>query len=179
MLSKDVIELALQVLETAAVVIGVVFALLQVRALKVQHEVQGGAALLNSLQSRDTGSTALLLYALPDGLDGAALKQRLGADFDAVIALASMFESLGPLVARGHVPVEIYADYYRGLTVLCWRRLRRYVEEERAAAGWSNLFEWLQWLAERMDERAPLARDVPAFERYRDWRSPADFPSSG
>jgi len=52
--------------------------------------------------------------------------------------------------------------------VVCWRKLRRYVEEQRAS-GWTNLFEWFQWLAEQMAKRAPLDHDIPAFERWRDW----------
>ena len=129
--------------------------------------------MLQSLQSPDTGSTMLLLVGLPDGLSASELKARLGDDLDAVMALASMFESLGPLVSRGQVPIEIYADYYRGATVVCWGKLQRFVEEQRLS-GWTNLFEWFQWLAERMAERLPLKEDVPAFERLRGWRNAGD-----
>jgi hypothetical protein len=159
----------LQGFQTIAVLVGVVFGLIELRQIKRQREVQAGAAMLQSLQTPDTGSTMLLLVGLPDDLPGGDLKARLGSEFDAVVALASMFESLGPLVARGHVPIDIYADYYRGATVVCWRKIRRYVEEQRAG-GWSNLFEWFQWLAEQMAKRAPLDSDIPAFERWRDWQ---------
>jgi hypothetical protein len=91
-----------------------------------------------------------------------------------VIGALSMFEALGPLVARGHVPIEMYADFYRGVTVLCWRKLRRSIEEQRAL-GWPNLFEWLQWLAERMEERLPASEDRPAFERYASWTHSGDY----
>ena len=47
--------------------------------------------------------------------------------------------------------------------------------EERRRQGWHNLFEWLQWLAERMEERGDLASDIPAFERFRKWKSGADY----
>jgi hypothetical protein len=158
----------LQAIQTAAVLVGVVFGLVQLRQFRRQREAEAGAAMLQSLQSADAGASMLILAGLPDDLTGAELKARLGADFDAVIGLASMFESLGPLVARGHVPIDIYEDYYRGATVICWRKLRRYIEDERFS-GWTNLFEWFQWLAERMAERAPLDRDVPAYERFRRW----------
>lgn len=168
------IEIALQALETAAVLVGVGFGLIQLGELKRQHEVQAGAAMLQSLQAPDAGRTMLLLVALPDDLSGADLRQRLGEDLDTVIALASMFESLGPLVARGHVPLDIYAEYYRGATVVCWRKLRRYVAEQRAS-GWSNLFEWFEWLAGRMTAIAPLASDVRAAARMPDWRGKGDY----
>lgn len=158
----------LQAIQTVAVLVGVVFGLVQLRQFRHERDVQAGAAMLQSLQQPDTGAAMLLLASLPDDLSGDELKARLGKDFDAVIALASMFESLGPLVARGHVPIDIYEDYYRGATVICWGKLRRHIEESRGS-GWTNLFEWFQWLAERMAERAPLGKDIPAYERFRRW----------
>lgn len=163
----------LQALQTIAVLVGIIFGLVELRQLKVQREVQAGAAMLQSLQTPDTGRAMLLLASLPDDLPAGELKVRLGEDWGAVIALASMFESLGPLVSRGHVPIEIYEDYYRGATVICWAKLRRYVDEQRRG-GWTNLFEWFQWLAERMAQRMPLQDDVPAFERLRNWRHAED-----
>jgi len=65
-------------------------------------------------------------------------------------------------------------DFHRGVTVLCWKKLRRYVEEQRQA-GWPSLFEWLQWLAERMDERRATSSDVPAFERFKNWNYSGDY----
>lgn len=170
----DAAALALQVIQTLAVLVGVVFGLIQLRQIKHQQEAAAGAAMLQSLQSTDAGSTALLLVELPDDLPGGELKQRLGGDFDRVIALASMFESVGPLVARGQVPIDIYADFYRGATVLCWRKLRRYIAERRNA-GWTNLFEWFEWLSDQMDRRTPLHSDVPASVAFAEWRSAADF----
>ncbi len=166
--------LALQFLETAAILVGVVFGLFQLRQLRIQHDVQGGAELLRSMQSPETASAALALFDLPDNLPSNELKSRLGEKFQSVLALCAMFEGMGALVARGQVPIRMYEDFFRVGTVLCWRKVRRYTEEQRAA-GWTNLFEWFQWLAERMEERARVDDDVPAFERFRDWRSEADY----
>ena len=166
--------LALQAIETAAVTAGVVFALVQLRHLRVQREVQGGIELLRPLQAPGNAEVLMLIYQLPDNLDGKELRKRLGKNFGAALSVLDMFESLGPLVARGHVPIEMYSEFYRGITVLCWRKTRRYIEEERKL-GWPNFYEWLQWLAERIEERSALSEDMPAFERFRRWRSSADF----
>ena len=167
-------EIALQVIQTAAVVVGVGFGLIQLRQLRVQREVQAGIELLHPLQAPESAEALLLLHGLPDNLSGEELRKRLGDDFGPVIGVLGLFESLGPLVARGHVPVDMYADFYRGVTVLCWKKLRRYIEEQRRS-GWPNLFEWLQWLAERMEERAPHGTDVPAFERFKGWTESRDY----
>ena len=144
-------ELVLQSLQTAAVIFGIGFGLVQLREIRRQKEAQAGVDLLHSLLLPLTAVSVLLLHALPDNLSGEELESKLGGRFDSVIALLAVLESLGPLVARGHVPLDMYEQFYRGATMVCWRKTRRYVEEQRE--GWPGLFEWVQWLAERMEER--------------------------
>lgn len=167
-------ELALQLIETVAVVIGVAFGLVQLRQLRHQREVQAGLELLAPLQSPESAEALLIVHELPDNLTGDELRQRLGAHYKSTMATLALFESLGPIIARGHVPIEMYAEFYRGPTVLCWRKFRRYIEDERQS-GWPTLFEWLQWLAERMEERTAPDSDVPAFRRFSAWRQPHDY----
>lgn len=167
-------QLALQAVETAAVVIGVVFGLVQLRQLRHQREVQAGLELLAPLHSPECAEALLAIQSLPDGLKGDELRHRLGAQYGSAMATLALFESLGPIVARGHIPIDMYAEFYRGPTILCWRKFRRMIEEQREN-GWPTLFEWLQWLAERMAERAPAGADVPAFERFAGWKRSADY----
>src|SRR5215218_936052 len=148
-------SLALQIIETFAVVLGVAFGLIQLRQLRHQREVQAGLELLAPLQTPESAEALLIVHDLPDNLPGDELRQRLGSQYKSAMATLGLFESLGPIVARGHVPIEMYAEFYRGPTVLCWRKFKRYIEEERQS-GWPALFEWLQWLAERMEERSPV-----------------------
>ena len=166
--------LALQALETFAVTIGVVFGLIQLRQLRHQREVQAGTELLHSLYSTEMAEPVRQLCRLPDNLSSEELRDRMGENFRPLIAILTLFESIGPLVARGLVPIEMYAEFYRGVTIICWRKLRRYIEEGREE-GWSNLYEWVQWLAERMEERVPVDGDVPAFERFKAWRNAGDY----
>jgi hypothetical protein len=168
------IELWLQAVQTVAVVAGIIFAVIQLRQIRTQRELQAGVELLHPLQWPEMAETILRLHGIPDNLSGAELKPCLGDDFGSVLALLAMFESLGPLVARGHVPMGMYSEFYRGATVVCWTKLNRYVEEERSA-GWPNLYEWAQWLAEQLAARSRSTPDKPAFVRFRDWRSTADY----
>jgi hypothetical protein len=165
---------ALQLIETLAVVIGVAFGLMQLRQLRHQREVQAGLELLAPLQTPEVAEALLTIHGLPDDLTGDELRKRLGAQYKSVMATLGLLESLGPIVARGHVPIDMYAEFYRGPTVLCWRKFKRYIEEERQR-GWSSLFEWLQWLAERMEERAPAIGELPAYKRYSNWKSSSDY----
>ncbi len=167
-------ELALQAVETSAVVIGVAFGLIQLRQLRHQRELQAGLELLAPLQSPESAEALLIVHDLPDNLTGDELRQRLGSQYKSAMATLALFESLGPIVARGHIPIDMYSEFYRGPTVLCWSKFRRYIEEERKS-GWPGLFEWLQWLAERMEERAPATSDIPAYKRFAGWRRSEDY----
>jgi hypothetical protein len=160
--------------ETTAVVVGEIFGLVQLRQLRNQREVQAGLELLGPLQTSESAEALLLLHSLPDDLTGEELRQRLGDQFKPVFATLALLESLGPIVARGHVPIEMFAEFYRGPTLLCWRKVRRYVEEQRQL-GWPSLFEWLQWLAERMQERVPASGDLPAYQQFKSWKGSSDF----
>jgi hypothetical protein len=166
--------LALQALETVAVVAGVLFGLIQLRQIRMQREIQTAVELLHPLQAPDFAEAVLLVHALPEGLDEAALKKRLGPEFRTVLALLGVFESLGPMIARGYIPMETYAEFYRGPTMLCWNRLRAYIEARRRS-GWPMLFEWLQWLAEQLEGRGAARNEEPAFDRFRTWRSSSDY----
>jgi len=165
--------LILQAIESAAVVIGVVFGLAQLRQFRIDREAQAGAELLNPLKVPATAALIIRLAELPEGQSGAQLRRRLGEDFEEALTVLGYFESLGPLIARGHVPIDMFADIYRGPAVITWTSLRRYVVDQRAA-GWTNLYEWAEWLADQMT-RHGLKERPPAFEQFADWRSPADF----
>lgn len=172
------IELGLQIIQTLAIVLGGLFAVDQLRQMRIQRELQVGAEMVRSMQSPIMASTALLIFDLPDNLSTAELKAKVGDRFGDVVYMASVFESMGPLVARGQLSLDYYAEFYRGATILCWRKMRRYTEEQRAS-GYPNIFEWFQWLAERLEERQPYASDVPAHVQFKEWRSPADHQRLG
>jgi hypothetical protein len=168
------LDLALQATETLAVVVGVAFGLIQLRQLRHQREVQAGLELLGPLQTPESAEVLLTVHDLPDDLTGEELRQRLGSRYKSAMATLALFESLGPAVARGHVPIQMYAEFYRGPIVLCWRKFKRYIEDERKS-GWPSLFEWLQWFAERMEDRASAEADIPAYRRFSGWRRSADY----
>jgi hypothetical protein len=167
-------DLALQAIETAAVVVGVVFGLIQLRQLRFQREIQAGIELLRPLHSPMMPENVIALHSLPEGLSAKQIQDKLGDRFGPVLAVLGLFESLGPIVARGHIPIEMYADSYRGVTVICWEKMKPWIEHQREQ-GWPNLFEWLQWLADRMDERSKLTGEAPAFQQFSSWKSGTDY----
>ena len=153
-----------------AVVVGLVFAGVQLRQYRRTQEREAALALLHSFQTTTLARALLLVFALPDGLSKAEVEARVGDDAATLYSLLLTWESLGILVYRGQVDLALVDDFFSGPIVLSWRKLGRYIEEQRAEQGRETIEEWFQWLAERMAERESLAPPVPAHVQHRDWR---------
>ena len=156
----------------AAVVVGLLFALVQLRQFRRVQEREAGLALLRSYQTRTLARALLLVFELPDNLGKAEVEARVGSEMATLYAMMTIWESLGILVLRGQVDLAMVDDFFSGPIVLSWGKMSRYVDEQREDVGRDTLWEWFQWLAERMLERESAAPPVPAHIEHRRWRPP-------
>jgi hypothetical protein len=80
------------------------------------------------------------------------------------------WESLGLLVFRREVTLELVGDFFSGPIVASWRKLSGYIAELRRDAQRDTYFEWVEWLAERMMEEEKQTPPVPAHIAHREWK---------
>jgi hypothetical protein len=158
-----------ELVSAIAVVIGLVFAVVQLRQFRRVQEREACLALLRSYQTRTLARALLLLFELPDGLGKAGVEARIGSEMATLYAMMTTWESLGILVQRGQVDLAMVDDFFSGPIMLSWQRLQRYVVEQRQELARDTIWEWFQWLAERMRERELAASPVPAHIQHRDW----------
>ena len=159
----------LQAIATATFVVGAIFTVVQLRLARRAREREVALEILRLLQTPDFARALRLMYDLEPGLSRDEIERRLGADTNIVYAMMISWESLGVLVYRRQLDLQLVDDFVSGSLLLSWRKLERYVKEERAARGRDTLLEWFQWLAERMLERESKAPVVPAYVAHRDW----------
>ena len=153
-----------------AVTIGVVFAATQLFDIRRQRKRDAMLALVRSFQSGDFTTALRHINSLPDGADRDAIRATLGPDGeDQVFMIGLTFESLGVLVFRHEVTMDLIDDFFSGAIVISWRKLHAYVEEDRRDLGRETVWEWFQWLAERVAEREREVNPVPAHLAHRDW----------
>ena len=158
-----------EVLSGIAVVVAIVFGVAQVRQFQQQRRDSADVELMRSMQDREFTRSFRLIYSLPDDLSASGLRE-LGSDYEeAAIAIGTRFESMGLLVFRGSIPFELVEQIVGGVIVLLWRKLRLWATEYRAEQQHELLFEWFQWLAERIEERGRMA-ELPAYKKYSVWR---------
>jgi hypothetical protein len=150
------------------VVVGLVFNGLQVRAATEQRRLAAAAEIVHSFQGRGFVEAAQVLWALPEGLQAEELRQRADV-VDAIHTVGVVYETLGVLVHRRIVPLDLVQDVMGAAVVYMWIRVKPFVEDERARQRRASVFEWFQWLAERLEEHAGPAKKVGAHVAFRHW----------
>jgi hypothetical protein len=164
------VPLILQAIATATFVAGAVFTMVQLRHARRARERELALEILRLIHTPEFARALRRVYDLDDGLTRAEVEARLGDDLDHVNAMMISWESLGVLVYRRQLDLQLVDDFVSGSVLLSWRKLERYVKEERALRGRETLLEWFQWLAERMVERESRSPVVPAYRAHAGWR---------
>ena len=78
-------------------------------------------------------------------------------------------EALGYLVYRHVLPLRSVEELMGGMITPQWVRLKPVAERDRVVTGNPRMFEWAQWLAERVAQRRTGTESPPAFRAYADW----------
>jgi hypothetical protein len=159
----------IELLSLVTLVVGLLFAVVQLRQYRATREREVALELLRSFETPEFAAALRAVYALPGGLTKREIEERLGGKMDLVYAMTTTWESLGILVCRGELSLDLVDDFFSGPITISWEKLRGYVEGERAEQRRETIAEWFQWLAERMREREAVTPPVPAHIAHRDW----------
>jgi hypothetical protein len=164
-------SLVLDIVNAVALTAGVLFGAYQLVELRRQRRREAVLGLVRSFQSRDFTAALGRINTLPDDADPKRIPRLLGPDGrDDVFLVGLTWESLGVLVFRREIDLGTVDDFFSGAISLSWRKLRVFVEGDRRNLGRETVWEWFQWLAERMAERERRETPVPAHVLHRDWR---------
>ena len=154
-----------------AVTAGVIFAAAQIRQYRQRRERDAMLELVRSFQSPAFTAALRRVLSLPDGADSAKIREVLGPDGEDAVYLVSLtWESLGVLVYRREVTLDLVDDFFSGPLVISWQKLKIFSEEWRRTLNRETGNEWFHWLAERMLEREKTSPPIPAYVAHRHWR---------
>jgi len=154
-----------------AVTAGVIFAAVQIRQYQRQRKRDAMLELVRSFQSPAFTAALRRVLSLPDRADTAKIREVLGPDGEDAVYLVSLtWESLGVLVFRREVTLDLVDDFFSGPLILSWQKLTVYSNEWRSNLNRETGNEWFHWLAERMLEREKASPPVPAYIAHRNWR---------
>ena len=160
----------LDLITTAFVVTGGVFGLLQLRQAHKQRTRESALQMLRSFQTPEFLAAINIVFELPEGLSKRDLEERLGDRITSLFVTLGTFESLGILVYRRDIDIDLVEDFFSGALVLSGRTLKNYVAEVRALSNRQTYYEWYQWLYEQVERREQRAPAIPAFVAARSWK---------
>src|SRR5256885_8823092 len=140
-----------------AVTAGVIFAAAQINYYRQRRQREAMLELVRSFQSPAFTSALRRVLSLPDGADTRKIREVLGPDGEDAVYLVSLtWESIGVLLFRRELTLDLVDDFFSGPILLSWKKLQVWAEEWRRELNRETGSEWFHWLAERMMEREKI-----------------------
>lgn len=158
-----------QIVSITSGVVGLAFAIYTLRQQRLARERELALRFLQSLQTPTWVHGLRAIYGLPDNLSKDEVEKSLGDDIDSVYIVMTTWESLGILVYRHLLSIDIIDDFFSGGIIISWRKLQGFVADERVEQGRETLLEWFQWLADRFLEYEAAKPPIPSYKAHRDW----------
>jgi len=159
----------LSLVSTIAIVMALVFAGVQVREASKARRDQAAVALLQSAQGDSWTKSMDTISRIPAGLDGPQIDSLSEASTNALVDFAVRLESIGFMVFARLVSLDMVNDLLGGVVLMFWGRAQGWVVRERIRTGNGKLFEWCEWLADRVRERRDTRGHEPAHIKHRGW----------
>lgn len=165
-------EVFFQIIEALAVVVGVGFAIIQVSQYRRDKHREAAMELLHAFQTPSFARALNIVYSMPDGLSKREVEKFAGDEFHLVYAMTTTWESIGILVHRGEVDLQLVDDFFSGPVIVSWSKLQNFIIGEREEVGRETINEWFQWLKERLEEMESDEPPKPAHLEHKNWKPP-------
>jgi hypothetical protein len=152
---------------TVTIVTGGIFATVQFLEYRRRTRNAAAAELCRRFAEPELARAVNLVSGLPDGTTLEAFR-KLPPEYEQAAQLIGMsFETMGLLVFRNMASFTMIQDLTGGLVLMMWRKIRVWTEDVRREQGAPRFGEWVQWLAERLEQLE--GEKVPAYVAHRGW----------
>ncbi len=164
------LPLILSIVSTTTIFAGGIFAVLQLRHLSKQRGRESALQMLQSFRTPGFLAAVDIVFDLPEGLSKKDIEDRLGDRIESILVLFGTFESLGILIFRRDIDIDLVEDFFSGIIILSGRKLKNYLTETRDQGNRQTYYEWYQWLYEQLEKRESKSPAIPAFIAHKDWK---------
>jgi Domain of unknown function (DUF4760) len=156
----------LSTISSIAVVGALIFTALQVRVASRTRSEHAAITIVEAAQTEGWTKGFRQLQRIPESATAEQI-DALGPEVvDAIEQVGIRLETIGYMVWRGIVDLDMVEDLYGGVIVFWWSRIKPYAVRDRERTSNPKSYEWFQWLAERIKERRQDTPAVPAYERH-------------
>ena len=158
-----------EILGVLAIIFGIAFGLIQLRQHREQTRKMSIMELAASFEDREFSEAYRLIADLEAGTSAEELGALGEKYLSAALRVGLKFEIVGLLVFHRIVPVDATTDLIGGAAIKFWGILEPWIKDTRSKHDHESLFEWFQWLVERLKDQGAES-DLPAYEAHKTWR---------
>lgn len=169
MVDLEALAYVAQIVSGAAVLGGVLFAIVQLREFRNQRLDAAAVDIVRAIQTQEIRQAGYLVLGLPDDMP----PEQVRGDpkvLVAALAMDSACEMWGTMVYEGVVPLDMLDRMVGGWVRGAWRKLHLWIEDERRRTGNVNVAEWWQWVVERLMQFPDPGKAAGAYVSHRLWR---------
>ncbi len=157
-------------LSSFGIIAGLIFAGVELRNFRKSRERESALQLYKTFQTPDMVRARRVIFSLPDNLSRKEIIDILGDRLEDAYHMIQSMEGLGTLVVKREFKLQLVEDFFSGLILISWRKLKRFVEDERREMKRDTIGEWFQWMAERIMEREKRKAPIPGYIEYKHWK---------
>ena len=159
-----------QLVEGIVVLGGLAFAIVQLAQFRRQRRELAAIELAHSFSNPAFARALQRVLELQPGLTTDELQQLDDESRDAMMLLSLTLESVGIMVHRRIVDIDIVWELMGGVVLTAWERLRPWAMYQRERSGREKFDEWIEWLNDALVEYEETHRPDPAFGSHSNWR---------
>jgi len=164
-----------EIIGAIIVVGGLIFAILQMRQTRQQRRELAAIELFRFFGNPQFTAAYKRILRLPEGLTADDIQANDSGLEESAMLICATMESIGVMTFQRIVPFMVVQNLIGTSGPALWRKLAPWVEMLREEQGAHTMFEWFQWLAERLDGNN-MPDELPAYEAHKDWM-PANLTS--
>lgn len=159
----------LELITTVSVMAAGIFAGVQIIQFKKQRARESAIQMLRSTQTPEFMDAVHILFNVPENLSKKQIEDFVGDKMNSVLVMFGAFESIGYLVFRHDISLELVANFFGGAIVMFWKKFKNYFIELRTTSKRENYGEWVQWLSDQLEKRNSKLQTKPAHIEYENW----------
>lgn len=151
------------------VVGGLMFAVLQMRQTRQQRRELAAIELFRFFGNPKFTAAYKRILRLPAGLTADDIQKNDTGLEDAAMLISATLESIGVMTFQRIVPFVVVKNLIGTSGPALWTKLEPWVTMLRQEQGADTVFEWFQWLAERLDQEEHMD-PLPAYVAHKRWQ---------
>lgn len=143
----------------------------QIRQTRKSNERDAAIELIRSFQTPEFTRMLQRSFDMPVGLTRQEFETRYSEDLALLYSYFATWESLGIMVQRRQISLELVCDFFSHPILHAWRVWEVYVTDLRKDLERDTPWEWFQWLAEQVALRESTEPSIPAYIEHKNWKA--------